>query len=204
MEHFYLFSFYKCRRNKENGTGRFMVLKIFRNKWREGLTMKMFHATFNVLSTEDNPELLCTSAEVTHLFTGENILLPHAQAIYAPAFHRTHTQLRCCCPPTTQAQPSPAWPAAWKKHLLKFKSQPTLPWFRGFVQAAGTRWSPSFALLSNLRIWLYLFGLHFAAWKMSLRFSARAKFSKILMMERVFSIFVINMHSNVCSHRSSF
>lgn len=51
-EHFYLFSFYKCRRNKENGTGRFMVFQIFRNKLRAGLTIKMFHATFNVFSLQ--------------------------------------------------------------------------------------------------------------------------------------------------------
>lgn len=51
-EHFYLFSFYKCRRNKENGTGRFVVLQIFRNKLRASLTMKIFHATFNVFSSQ--------------------------------------------------------------------------------------------------------------------------------------------------------
>lgn len=51
-EHFYLFSFYKHRRNKENGTGRFMVFQIFRNKLRASLTIKMFYATFNVFSQQ--------------------------------------------------------------------------------------------------------------------------------------------------------
>lgn len=173
MEHFYLFSFYKCIRNKENGIGRFMVLQIFRNKLREDLTMKMFHATFNILSTEANPVLLCTSAEVTHLFTGENILLPHAQAIYAPAFHRTHTQLRCCCPPTTQPQPSPAWPGrstSWSKSL-----NPPLPGLEGLCKLLGRGGHPALPCSKTPEFGSTSLASIFLPGKCLLRFNAQAK-----------------------------
>lgn len=193
MEHFYLFFFYKCIRNKENGTGRFMVLQIFRHKLREGLTMKMFHASFNVPSTEANPVLLCTSAEVTHLLTGDNILLPHAQAIYAPAFHRTHTQLRCCCPPTTAPQPSPAWPGrstSWSK-----SPNPHLPGSEGLSKLLARGAHPALPCSVTPE---------FASTSLASILLPRKCLWGSMHKQRVFSILVINMHSNVCSHRSSF
>lgn len=96
-EHFYLAAFYKCRRNKE-GMIRFMALQSFRDKLRAGLMVKMLCATFNVFSLQKLT--LCSGAlhqKVTHLFTGENISLPHAQAICVHTFHTTHTQLRPRC-----------------------------------------------------------------------------------------------------------